>query len=262
MKVHILGTGTSTGVPVIGCKCKVCTSDNPKNKRLRSSIYIQTEQNTGILIDSGPDLRQQAIRAKIERIDSVLYTHNHADHVFGIDDLRPFNFLSKKNIYLYANKYTAEQLEKNFYYCFHKDPNYQGGNPPRLILKTITPSKDFEVHGTKVTPLSIFHGDLEIMAYRIGDFAYLTDCSFIPDETKLKLQNLEVLIIDGLRERPHSTHFSVEQAIQEIKELKPKKAYLTHISHELDHEEINRKLSKIKDTDIELAFDEMFLEIT
>jgi len=259
MKVHVLGTGTSTGVPTIGCDCHVCTSNNPKNKRLRCSLYIETEK-TGLLIDTGPDLRQQALRAGIKKVDSVLYTHSHADHVFGIDDLRPFNFISKKSIPVYANQQTAEELEKNFYYCFHQDPNYEGGNPPRLVLKTVKPNQELTIQDIKVTPLSVFHGQLEVIAYRIRDFAYITDCSLIPEETKAKLQGLDTLIIDGLRNRPHNTHFSVEQAVQEIMSLKPKHAFLTHISHELDHEEENRKLSKIKDVKIELAYDGMVLE--
>jgi phosphoribosyl 1,2-cyclic phosphate phosphodiesterase len=259
MKVTVLGSGTSTGVPTVGCKCAVCTSDNPRNNRLRSSIYIQTEA-TGVLVDSGPDLRLQALRAGISSIEHVLYTHSHADHVFGIDDLRPFNFISGNPISAYANSHTADELERNFRYCFHRDPEYVGGQPPQLKLNRITSEKPFRAGDLDVLPLSVFHGSLEVLAFRIGNFAYVTDCSLIPEKTKAHLGGLDTLILNGLRNRPHNTHLTIDQAVDQIRELKPKRAYLTHLSHEIEHESENLRLSKISDVSVALAYDGLVIE--
>jgi phosphoribosyl 1,2-cyclic phosphate phosphodiesterase len=259
MKVNILGCGTSTGVPLVCCTCAVCISTNPKNKRLRTSIYISTDCGQSVLVDTGPDLRQQCLRANITNIDKVLYTHCHADHVFGIDDLRPFNFKKKQAIQIYADDITAQDLLRNFQYCFSESRN--GSSVPELKLNKITPYESFKVGNTDFMPLPILHGKMRVISYRVGNFAYLTDGSAIPDKTKEHLQNLDILIINGLRERPHNTHFTIAEAVKEIESIRPKKAFLTHLSHEIDYELGNQRLKQISKLDIELAYDGLELAI-
>lgn len=231
MKVTILGCATSTGVPIVGCNCKVCLSDNPKNKRTRCSVFIQVK-NKNFLIDTSPDLRFQALKHDITLIHAVFYTHSHADHTHGIDDLRTYNFINKMSIPCYGNSLTINNLKKNFAYIF--DGTYSAGGKPKLILNEI--SGDFEVGGVTVIPIDINHADWIILGYRIGNIAYLTDCSGIPDYSYEKLQGLDVLIIDALRPRPHAAHFSVDQAVEQIEKIKPKQAVFTHMGHELDYD--------------------------
>ncbi len=259
MKITVLGSGTSTGVPVPGCPCDVCASTDPKNNRLRTSILV--EDKTNILVDTSTDLRTQALKYGFTKIDAVLYTHEHADHVNGIDDLRSFNFINKCTIPLYASAQTAQQLEHNFFYAFNADPNYEGGAPPRLSLQTIEPLKEIIVAGIKVLPVQLMHGKLPILGFRFGDFAYLTDCNVVPEETKKALDGVKIIIIDGLRDRPHKTHFTQEQAVRELEALGPQKAYLTHITHDVDHEEGNRKIRALTSLDVELAYDGLVIEI-
>ena len=259
MKVRILGTGTSTGVPIPGCLCEVCTSKNPKNNRLRCSVhieYIDAASNPySLLIDTSTDLRQQALRANLNCIDAVLFTHTHADHVHGIDDLRSFNFINNTNIDLYAIKASADELESKFRYCFHKDPVYEGGAPPRLRLHRFEPNEALTLGNREIVPLPVRHGSLEVMGYRSENFAYITDCSEIPPATKELLKNVEIVVLDGLRNRPHKTHFTIDQAIAELEQIAPKRAYLTHISHELEHEQTNQELKAKSSIPIELAYD-------
>jgi phosphoribosyl 1,2-cyclic phosphate phosphodiesterase len=261
LKVYVLGTGTSTGVPLVGCDCKICKSSNPKNKRLRSSIFIENDDGQCVLVDTSPDLRQQMLRAELTRIDAVIYTHSHADHIFGIDDLRPFNFFLNKVIPLYADKFSAEEIKKHFHYCFFKDPDYEGGAPPKLSLTKLEYFTPTTIAGVEVMPISILHGKMPVLGLRIGDFAYITDASHIPAESKDKLENLDVLIINGLRNRPHKTHFTIDQAVKEIEELAPKRAYLSHLSHEVEHETENERLAGASSIPIELAYDGMILEV-
>ena len=253
MKVKVLGCGTSTGVPLVCCTCAVCLSQNLKNKRLRTSIYITTNCNKNILIDTGPDLREQCLRADIKNVDKVLYTHCHADHVYGIDDLRPFNFAKKQRIEVFADPITAKDLLKSFDYCFYKSES--DSSVPELKLSQIQPYEYFNIGETQILPLPIMHGRMHVTAYRFGKFAYLTDGSFIPDKTKDELKNLDILMINGLRERSHSTHFTIAEAVKEIECLKPKKAYLTHLSHEIEYDAINQKLKTMSNLDISLAYD-------
>ena len=259
MKATILGTGTSTGVPIPGCRCPVCSSDNEKNKRLRCSVLLEysgpDDQIFSVLIDTSTDLRLQALRAGTSKIDAVLYTHTHADHVHGIDDLRSFNFINKSDIAVYASSDSADELESKFRYCFYKDPAYEGGAPPSLKLHRIDVKKELTIGSQQITPLPVMHGQLEVLGYRLGSFAYITDCSKIPDTTRQLLKGVEVIVLDGLRLRPHKTHFNMEQAVAEIGEIAPKKAYLTHISHELEHEQANKMLSGMSSIPIELAYD-------
>lgn len=259
MKVNVLGCGTSTGVPLVCCNCAVCLSDNPRNKRLRTSVHISTNCGHSVLVDTGPDLRQQCLRARINNLDKVLYTHCHADHVFGIDDLRPFNFKKREAIEIFADEATSKDLLRNFNYCFTESRT--GSSVPQLKLKIIDAYKSFIIGQTEFLPLPIMHGDMQVMSYRIGKFAYLTDGSFIPEKTKQHLGQLDVLIINGLRERPHSTHFTIEQAVREIESIKPQKAYLTHLSHEIDYEAGNELLKKLSSLDISLAYDGLELAI-
>ncbi len=285
MKVTILGTGTSTGIPVPGCKCRVCTSIEPVNKRLRCSVYIQftkddidpnapkipPEQNYNTddqedtigscLIDTSTDLRQQALRAEITDVRSVLYTHAHADHCHGIDDVRVFNFIHGKRIPVYSSRGVVDELEDKFAYVFKDDPNYQGGATAKLDLFPIKAGEPFYLFGVKVIPIPILHGKQEIFGYRFGNFAYLTDCSEIPKKSYCLLENLEILILDGLRYDPHPTHLSLDQAIQEVAKIKPKQTWLTHISHDVDHNQGNKYLRENSDYSIALSWDGQTLSL-
>lgn len=237
MKVVILGCATSTGVPIVGCGCRVCKSDNPKNKRTRCSLFIQLD-GVNLLIDTSPDLRFQALRNNITFIDAVLYTHSHADHTHGIDDLRTYNFINKMSIPCYGNELTIDNLKRNFSYIF--DGSYSAGGKPKLILKKV--SGDFEVGGVNISPVDIYHADWTILGYRIGNMAYLTDCSGIPDNSYKRLEGLDLLIIDALRKNPHKAHFSVDQAMEQVERIGPKTAVFTHMGHELDYDELSANL--------------------
>ncbi|MFN8392605.1 MAG: MBL fold metallo-hydrolase [Bdellovibrionota bacterium] len=283
MNIRVLGSGTSTGVPVPGCTCAVCTSHDPLNKRLRTSVFVEIQPTDvpsrraidptiepsetsrvagGILIDTSPDLRYQALRASIAKIDAVLYTHVHADHVFGIDDLRSFNFINQSVIPVYASEESAAELEHRFSYAFFPDPRYEGAAPPQLTLTRMRPFEPIRLFGIEILPLPVRHGKMEVFGFRIGDFAYLTDCSFIPDETRARLEGLEVLILDGLRYRPHKTHFSHEQAVREIERIAPKRSYLTHVSHEVEHHSANENLRKLTSLAVELAYDGLEINLS
>lgn len=237
MRVIILGCATSTGVPIVGCTCPVCTSGNPKNNRTRCSLFVYTE-GKNILIDTSTDLRFQALRHGITTLDAVLYTHSHADHTHGIDELRVYNFMNGKVIPCFGDVRTIGNLKKNFGYIF--DSTVSAGGKPKLIMNTV--SGDFEADGVKVTPLPIFHADWTILGYRIGGMAYLTDCSGIPDETMEKLTGLDLLIISALRYRPHPAHFNIEQAVEVAEKLKPGLTVLTHMGHEIDYDELSAEL--------------------
>ena len=248
MRVIILGCATSTGVPIIGCRCSVCTSDNPKNKRTRCSLFVET-MGKKILIDTSPDLRIQAFRHDITRIDAVLYTHSHADHTHGIDELRTYNFINKMVIPCYGDPQTVSNITSNFKYIF--DGSFPPGGKPKLSITSV--DGDFEINRIRIIPIELQHADWVILGYRIGNMAYLTDCSGIPGRSLKKLKGVEVLIIDALRYKPHPAHLSVDQAIELTEEIKPKTAVFTHMGHELDYE----KLSKELPDNIEPAYDGM-----
>ena len=237
MKVVILGCATSTGVPIIGCHCPVCISDNPKNKRTRCSLFIQVKDKN-ILIDSSTDLRFQALRHGITRLDAVLYTHSHADHTHGIDDLRTFNFVNDMVIPCFANQRTITNLKNNFGYIF--DGVYSAGGKPRLDLKVV--ENEFDFKGIKIIPVEINHSKWMILGYRIGNMAYLTDCSGIPDESLEKLKGLDLLILSALRYREHPAHFNVEQAVEMAQKINPKLAVFTHMGHEVDYDTLLNEL--------------------
>lgn len=235
LQVTVLGCGTSTGVPVIGCHCDVCRSKDPKNHRLRTSLALRFEGELGgrvVLVDTSPDLRQQCLRFELERIDAVLFTHGHADHVFGLDDLRPYCFRRIEPIDCYGSQATLEHVKATFAYAFDGVPS-EGGGKPRLRTQAVEGS--FEVHGLAFDALPVMHGSLEVTAYRSGRFAYVTDCHEIPQPSLERLRGVEVLILDALRYEPHPTHFSVTEAIQVANEIGAGTTYLTHMNHDIDY---------------------------
>lgn len=226
--VTILGSGTSTGVPMVGCSCPVCTSDDPHDKRTRSSVLIRYGSST-ILIDTSPDLRQQALREKIQGIDAVLFTHSHADHVNGIDDLRGFHFMHQQVIPCFAAPSTLHILLKRFCYIFEEQEG--SGYTPLLDPHSIT--GEIHISELKIIPVTLPHGNTVSIGYRIGNFAYLTDCNAIPEDAVDLLQGIEILVLDGLRWNPHPSHFNIETAIAAAQRLAPKRIILTHLSHDV-----------------------------
>jgi len=238
MKVILLGTGTSHGVPMIACDCSVCTSSDPKDKRTRPSIVVQYNDRT-ILIDTSPDIRSQCLANDIRRVDTILYTHHHADHVTGLDDVRIFNALQHAALPCYASADTLRRIGKMFSYAFVDDPDYPS-HKPRLDTHII--EGPLELFGKIVIPLRLLHGKLPILGFRFDDFAYCTDCSEIPDKSFGLLENLDVLILDGLRRRPHPTHFNIEQAVEVARQIGARQTFFTHIAHELGHQQTNAEL--------------------
>ncbi len=253
MEVLFLGTGTSHGIPVIGCGCPTCLSTNDKNKRLRSSVLFSVGDKK-ILIDTSIDFRQQALRYKIDRVDAILFTHHHVDHIFGLDDTRVFNKMHKKKIPCYGAKPTIKQLKHVYSYIFDY-PDIPGGIPMLEFVKL--DSKPFEVEGIQVVPIEIMHGRMPINAYRIGDIVYATDCSHIPERSMKKFRNAEVLILDSLRIRKHPTHFNLEEALEAASRIGAKQTYFTHMSHEIEHETVSRSLPP----NVALAYDGLKISI-
>ncbi|MEP6924347.1 MAG: MBL fold metallo-hydrolase [Pyrinomonadaceae bacterium] len=252
MKLTFLGTGTSTGVPFIGCECEVCTSPDPRDNRLRVSILIE-QGDKRILVDTSADFRQQALRHKITRLDAVLITHCHADHVFGMDDLRALNFRHGA-IGIYAGERDWVDLRRIFQYVFQ--PTQIGGGLPQLIPHIIEENAGFcFAENLEVTPLTVIHGKLPILAFRFNDFAYATDLSEIPATTMDNLRDLDVLVIDCVRNKPHPTHLGLEQALAYIEKLKPKRAFLTHLNHEFLYERDSAKLPQ----NVHFAYDGLTL---
>lgn len=228
MRLTFLGTGTSQGVPIIACHCPVCTSDDVRDRRLRTSALLQTDEGKHILFDIGPDFRQQMLTNQTDHIDAILITHAHRDHVAGIDDIRPLNYFQHGPIDIYLNPEAAETLQRDYRYIF--SPHLYPGLP-EVNLHTV--HSDFHAAGQHITPIHALHKDLPILGYRIGPLAYITDANHIPPQEMEKLQHLDTLVINALRIEPHWSHFNLEQALQVIRQLAPRQAYLTHISHEL-----------------------------
>ncbi len=254
MRILFLGTGTSTGIPSLCCSCDVCTSDDPRNKRLRASALIQNN-GFNVLIDTSTDLRQQCLRHNITQIDGVLYTHHHADHVHGIDELRCFNFFNKTVIPCYGNPMTLAAIQKNFSYIFNGEIP-MGGGIPKLDMITLD-SQPFSVGGVQVTPVDIIHGNMTILGYKINNAAYVTDCNRLPDKARETLSGLDVLVLNALGFEPHATHFCLSESLAAIEELKPKRAILTHINHKFDHEAVSRDLPD----NVELAYDGLTVDL-
>ncbi len=248
MKITFLGTGTSQGIPVIACDCEVCVSQNEKDKRLRVSVLIETEKNT-LVIDSGPDFRTQMLRAKVQNIDGILYTHEHKDHVAGMDDVRPFCFKHKKEIEIYAHERVLSQLRQEFHYVFDERFNYPG--IPRINANTIT-NEPFVINNETITPIDGLHYKLQVFGFRIGDFTYITDMNSISEEEIEKVKGTKVLVLNALQKQPHISHFNLEEAIELVSKIKPNKTYFTHLSHTMGlHEIVSKELPQ----DIELAYD-------
>lgn len=252
MKIRFLGTGTSTGIPEIGCKCEVCTSIDSRDKRLRSSILINIE-NKNILIDCGPDFRQQMMSLRFQKLDAILITHEHYDHVGGIDDLRPFGKFGDIN--LYAEKNVCEAITVRMPYCFH-DIKYPG--IPEITINEINLAPFF-VENIKITPIRVMHFKLPIVGYRIGNMAYLTDLKYLPEEELDKLQNLDTLIIDALRINEHISHENLSDALENIKRIAPQKAYLIHMSHQFG---LHALMEKTLPENVFLSYDDLEIEST
>lgn len=251
IKVTFLGTGTSSGVPMIGCECEVCTSADKKDKRLRSSILVQSAHTT-LVVDTGPDFRYQMLREKVRHLDAVIFTHPHKDHMAGLDDIRAYNYLIKRPMDVYADSLTEEALRRDFYYAF-SDTKYPG--IPELNLNTIT-LEPFMVGDIPVTPILVWHLKMPVMGFRFGKFTYITDANRIEDHEKEKIKGSEVLVLNALRRQKHISHFNLEEAIALVRELNIPTAYFTHISHQLGrHEDIEKELPP----GIHLAYDGLTL---
>lgn len=251
LKITFLGTGTSQGVPVIACGCAVCKSEDPRDKRLRTSILIEDGEST-VVIDSGPDFRQQLLRADVKSIDGLVFTHEHKDHIAGMDDIRAFNYVLNKAIDIYATERVQDALKREFHYAFaeHKYPGV-----PELTLHTISEAP-FRINKIHFTPLPVLHYQLPVLGFRIKNFSYITDAKTIPDATYKLMEGTEVMVINALRRESHISHFTLDEALTVIRKVKPQKAYLIHLSHQIGkHEELNRELPE----GVECAFDELQL---
>lgn len=253
MRITFLGTGTSQGVPLIACTCNVCQSIDLKDKRLRSSILIE-EKGKIVVIDTGPDFRQQMLRENVKNLDAVIFTHEHKDHTAGFDDIRAFNFINKKKMEVYASARVQEAIRREFAYIF-SDFKYPG--IPEINLHLLE-NKLTEIEGVDFLPIQVIHHKLPVFGFRINDFTYITDANFISDIEKEKIKGSKVLVLNALRREPHLSHYTLEQAIELVKELKPEKAYFTHISHQLGlHEIVQKELP----SGIELAYDGLKIEM-
>jgi phosphoribosyl 1,2-cyclic phosphate phosphodiesterase len=238
---------------MIGCECSTCRSTDPRDRRLRPSVFVQTDDGTAVLVDAGPDLREQALAHRIRRVDAVLFTHGHADHILGMDDIRRFNMMQKRPMPCYGDARTIADIRQVFSYAF--DPTtYKGGGLPQLVTFTIY--GEFSVGRQEVVPVPVYHGARPILGLRLGAFAYLTDCNRIPDSSWALLEGLEVLVIDALRDRPHPTHFTVAEAIAASRRIGASRTYFTHMCHDLPH----AATSALLPDGVELAYDGLVVE--
>jgi phosphoribosyl 1,2-cyclic phosphate phosphodiesterase len=253
LQITFLGTGTSSGVPMIACNCEVCTSSNKKDKRLRSSILLKYN-NTTLVIDTTPDFRYQMLRENVQNLDAVLFTHPHKDHIAGLDDVKAFNYFSKKPIQVYANEFTQHELKREFYYVFaeHKYPGI-----PEIDLVNIE-ADSFEIDELQITPIKVWHLNMPVLGFRFGDFTYITDANRIDDAEKEKIKGSKVLVLNALRHTEHISHFTLQQAIDLGKELQIPQVYFTHISHQLGlHDIVTSTLEK----GFALAYDGLTIEV-
>ncbi|NDC40655.1 MAG: MBL fold metallo-hydrolase [Chitinophagia bacterium] len=253
MKVTFLGTGTSQGVPFIGCDCAVCTSPDKRDQRLRSAVWIQTPE-ASIVIDSGPDFRYQMLRANVRRLDAIIFTHGHKDHVAGLDDIRPYNYFQQEAVKVYATAETQEVLHKEYHYIFN-NPSYPG--IPQIEVHTINAQTPFTVNGLEITPIRLLHYKLEVLGFRIGDFTYITDASFIANAEIEKMKGCKAITLNALRHEPHISHFTFQQALEMADVIGAGTTYFTHISHQLGlHAELSLQLPQ----HVQLAYDGLTLE--
>jgi phosphoribosyl 1,2-cyclic phosphate phosphodiesterase len=232
LRITFLGTGTSHGVPMIGCECATCRSPDPRDRRTRPSVLVETDDGGAILVDAGPDLRAQALAHGINRVDAIVFTHGHADHILGLDDVRRYNHIMRRPMACYADAHTVDDIRRMFAYVF--DPAApKGGGLPQLDLFTVEGA--FCLGRQEIVPVPVLHGQRPILGLRFGGFAYLTDCSAIPDSSWPLLAGLDVLVLDALRERPHPTHFSLSEAIEVARRIGAARTYFTHMCHDLPH---------------------------
>ena len=257
LEMVLLGTGTSTGVPMIGCDCDVCRSPHPRNKRLRTGVAVHAPEGT-FLIDTSPEIRLQLIREQIRLVQAVIFTHGHADHIFGLDDTRLFPFRMKKALPLFCEASTEQNIRGAFNYAFEPPPpEAHPGSIPQFELIRIG-TAPFELLGFQIRPIRLLHGQLPVLGFRINNVAFCTDVSRIPEESWPQLEGLDVLVLDALRDEPHPTHFGVGQALDVIKRVKPRQAYLTHVSHKLEYEATNARLP----ANVQLAYDGLRIPLT
>ncbi len=241
MKVTFLGTGTSQGVPFIGCDCEVCRSANHKDKRLRCAVWIQTD-DVSIVIDSGPDFRYQMLRAGVRKLDAIVFTHGHKDHVAGLDDIRPYNFFEKKPVAVYATQETQEALKREFSYIF-SDITYPG--IPQITMHIINGDEPFVINGLEIVPIKVLHYKLEVLGFRIGDFTYITDANYIAIDQLAKVVGSKAFVLNALRNEPHISHFTLKEAISVGRDTGVPDVYFTHISHQLGlHDSVTQALPK------------------
>jgi phosphoribosyl 1,2-cyclic phosphate phosphodiesterase len=253
MKITFLGTGTSQGIPVIACRCEVCSSSNPKDNRLRCSVLVEFNGKT-IVIDTGPDFRQQMLKNKVRRLDAVLFTHEHKDHVAGLDDIRAFNFVMKQNMDIYLTDAVEQAIRREFSYIF-ADTKYPG--IPLINLHRIT-NHPFDLFDQTILPIEVMHYQMPVFGYRIGDFTYITDAKSISEIELEKLEGTKILVINALRRETHVSHFTLNEALELINRIKPQKGYLTHLSHQMGkHEDVMKELP----SNVEIAYDGLIVEI-
>ncbi len=254
MKITFLGTGTSQGVPVIACPCPVCQSHDEKDKRLRTSVLIEKDNKT-IIIDTGPDFRQQMLRANVEVLDAILYTHEHKDHIAGLDDVRAYNFINQRPVNVYLEERVIPAIKREFSYIFAEN-KYPG--VPQINLNTIDHNYSFEAEGVKIIPIRAFHYRLPVLGFRIGDFTYITDANYLPEEEKEKIVGSQFIVINALRKQKHISHFSLNEAVNFINEFGPRRGFITHISHQMGiHSEVVKELPP----NIILAYDGLTIKI-
>jgi phosphoribosyl 1,2-cyclic phosphate phosphodiesterase len=252
-----LGTGTSVGVPMVGCGCAVCTSSNPKNQRTRCAVALGLPEGN-LLIDTTPDLRQQLLREQIGLIDAVLFTHDHADHLMGFDDVRVFYFYLGHALPIYCEDFVEDRIRRSFDYAFTPQAATYAGGVPQVVFKLIEPGVAFEVLGSRVEPLRLGHGRFRVLGFRFGDVAYCTDTNDIPPDSLELLRGLDVLILDALRPRPHVSHYSLQEAVKMAERIAAKRTFFTHMGHELEHETTNAQLPH----GMELAYDGLRVPLT
>jgi phosphoribosyl 1,2-cyclic phosphate phosphodiesterase len=253
MKITVLGSGTSSGIPLVGCECAVCHSADPRDSRLRPSVVVSFGEEN-IVIDTATDFRTQVLRANVDRVDAILFTHSHADHIMGLDDVRPFNFKHRKRIPIYGAADTIDTLRRVFHYIFEDRAHLTF--VPQLDINVLD-GQAFELFGVIVQPIPVMHGNSRIFGYRFGNAAYLTDHSSIPDSSLEMLGGLDVLFLDALRHKPHPTHSTVQTSIETVGKLKPNRAFFTHISHDLGHESTEAALP----SGIQIAYDGLVIDV-